>query len=71
MYNNSNNSNLNFKDSESLIPAWNWIKNNQKIINNNLNNENENNHYKELCKDIMKKYNLKNMQQLKMFNLHN
>ena len=67
LYNNSNNSNLNFKDSESLIPAWNWIKNNQKIINNNLKIENENNHYKELCKDIMKKYNLKNMQQLKMF----
>ena len=68
LYNNTTNSNLNFNDSESLIPTWNWIKNSQNNISyNNLINENESNQYKNLCKDIMKQYNLKNIQQLKMF----
>ena len=67
LYNNSTNSNLNFNDSKSLISAWNWIKNNQNILDNNLRKENENKQYKDLCKNIMKEYNLKNIQQLKIF----
>ena len=68
LYNNSTNSNLKYNDSESLLPTWNWIRDNQnKIANSNILNKNEDNQYKELCEDIMKQYNLKNIQQLKKF----
>ena len=68
LYNNSTNSNLKFNDSESLLPTWNWIQDNQnKIANSNILNKNEDNQYKNLCEDIMKQYNLKNIQQLKKF----
>jgi hypothetical protein len=71
LYNNSTKSNLKFNDSESLLTAWNWIRDNQdKISNNNkinILNKNEENQYKNLCQDIMKQYNLKNIQQLKKF----
>ena len=68
LYNNSTNSNLKYNDSESLLPTWNWIRDNQnKIANSNILNKDENNQYKILCEDIMKQYNLKNIQQLKKF----
>jgi len=68
LYNNSTNSNLKYNDSESLLPTWNWIRDNQnKIANSNILNKDENNQYKNLCEDIMKQYNLKNIQQLKKF----
>ena len=68
LYNNSTNSDLKYNDSESLLPTWNWIRDNQnKIANSNILNKNEENQYKNLCEDIMKQYNLKNIQQLKKF----
>ena len=68
LYNNSTNSDLKYNDSESLLPTWNWIRDNQnKIANSNILNKNEDNQYKNLCEDIMKQYNLKNIQQLKKF----
>ena len=67
LYNNLTKSNLNFNDSESLLPVWKWIRDNQNKIANNISNKNEENQYKNLCKDIMKQYNLKNIQQLKKF----
>ena len=68
LYNKSNDSNLNFNDIESLIPTWNWIKDSQnKLGYYKIKNETENMQYKKLCKDIMKEYNLKNIQQLKKF----
>lgn len=68
LYNSSTNSDLKYNDSESLLPTWNWIRDNQnKIANSNILNKNEDNQYKVLCEDIMKQYNLKNIQQLKKF----
>ena len=68
LYNNSTNSDLKYNDSESLLPTWNWIRDNQnKIANSNILNKDEDNQYKNLCEDIMKQYNLKNIQQLKKF----
>jgi disulfide oxidoreductase YuzD len=68
LYNNSTNSDLKYNDSESLLPTWNWIRDNQnKIANSNILNKNEDNQYKNLCEDIMKQYNIKNIQQLKKF----
>ena len=68
LYNKSTNSNLKFKDNESLIPTWNWIKDNQnKVAYNTLKNETENKQYKKICEDLMKEYNLKNIEQLKVF----
>ena len=67
LYNTATNSNLNFNNSKSFISAWKWIKENYKIAHNKLKNENENNQYKYLCRQIMKEYNLKNIQQLNMF----
>jgi hypothetical protein len=68
LYNNSTNSDLKYNDTESLLPTWNWIRDNQnKIANSNILNKDENNQYKDLCEDIMKQYNLKNIQQLKKF----
>jgi len=66
--NKSTNLHLNFKDSESLIQAWNWIKENQKKLEYyKVRNKTENEQYKNLCENIMKEYNLKNIQQLKNF----
>ena len=67
LYNSATNSNLNYNNSKSFITAWKWIKENYKISHNKLKNENENNQYKFLCRQIMKEYNLKNIQQLNMF----
>ena len=67
LYNTATNSNLNYNNSKSFISAWKWIKENYKIAHNKLKNENENNQYRYLCKQIMKEYNLKNIQQLNMF----
>ena len=68
LYNNSTNSDLKYDNSESLLPTWNWIRDNQnKIANSNILNKDEDNQYKNLCEDIMKQYNLKNIQQLKKF----
>ena len=68
LYNNTTNSNLSINSNESLIPIWNWIKDNQnKADYNKIKNETENKQYKKLCKDIMKEYNLKNIEQLKIF----
>ena len=68
LYNKANNSNLDVNSSESLLSTWNWIKDLQnKIGYNKITNETDNNEYKNLCQDIMKEYNLKNIQQLKRF----
>ena len=68
LYNNTTNSNLSINSNESLIPIWNWIKDNQnKADYNKIKNETKNKQYKKLCKDIMKEYNLKNIEQLKLF----
>ena len=68
LYNKSTKSNLKFKDNESLIPTWNWIKDNQnKVAYNKLKNETENKQYKKICEDLMNEYNLKNIEQLKVF----
>ena len=68
LYNKSTKSNLKCNDNESLIPTWNWIKDNQnKLAYNKIKNETENKQYKKLCKDIMNEYNLKNIEQLKLF----
>ena len=68
MYNLSTKSHLNCMDPKSLLSIWNWIISNQNK-NNNSNNysKNEDAQYKRLCQEIMKQYNLKNIQQLKMF----
>ena len=52
--------NFNFNNIDSLEPLFNWIK-----INTDSKNENE--EYKNLCLKIMKKYNLKNIEQFKIF----
>ena len=67
LYNSATNSNLNYNNSKSFISAWKWIKENYKIAHNRMKNENENNQYRYLCRQIMKEYNLKNIQQLNMF----
>ena len=67
LYNSATNSNLNYNNSKSFISAWKWIKENYKIAYNKLKNENENIQYRYLCRQIMKEYNLKNIQQLNMF----
>ena len=68
LYNKSTKSNLKFKDNESLIPTWNWIEDNQnKVAYNKLKNETENKQYKKICEDLMNEYNLKNIEQLKVF----
>ena len=68
LYNNTTNSNLSINSNESLIPIWNWIKDNQnKADYNKIKNETENKQYKKLCKNIMKEYNLKNIEQLNLF----
>ena len=64
-YNNSNNkATLNYNDPKSLISIWNWInsKDNKKDY---LNYEDK--QYKQLCKEIMKQYNLNNIKDLKEF----
>jgi hypothetical protein len=63
MYNNSTKSNLNVKDPKSLIPILKWIN-----INLNKSNHNkEDIQYKILCQELMKEYQLKDIQQLKIF----
>ena len=67
MYNNSTKSNLNCREPKSLISIWNWIINNQNKNKNNDYLKNEDIQYKTLCQEIMKQYNIRNIQQLKMF----
>ena len=63
MYNNSTKSNLNVKDPKSLISILKWIN-----ININKSNHNkEDIQYKILCQELMKEYQLKDIQQLKIF----
>ena len=67
LYNITTNSKIKFKDNESLMHTWNWLINNQNKILENEKIENENKQYKQICKDIMKEYNLKSIEQLKIF----
>ena len=67
LYNITTNSKIKFKDNESLMHTWNWLINNQNKILKNEKIENENKQYKQICKDIMKEYNLKSIEQLKIF----
>ena len=68
LYNKTNNLNLNSNESESLIQAWNWIKENQKKVEYyKIKNEKEYKPYRIICESIMKEYNLKNIKQLKLF----
>jgi len=62
IYNKNNKLKLdyNFNNIESLEPILNWIKNRTEY-------KNENEEYKNLCLEIMKKYNLKNIEQFKIF----
>ena len=60
MYNKHNKLKIDMNNLESLTPVLNWIK-----INNEVKQEND--EYKILCLEIMKKYNLKNIEQLKIF----
>ena len=60
MYNKYNKLKIDMNNLESLTPILNWIK-----INNEVKQEND--EYKILCLEIMKKYNLKNIEQLKIF----
>ena len=60
MYNKHNKLKIDMNNLESLTPILNWIK-----INNEVKQEND--EYKILCLEIMKKYNLKNIEQLKIF----
>lgn len=63
MYNNSTKSNLNVKDPKSLISILKWIN----INLNKSNHDKEDIQYKILCQELMKEYQLKDIQQLKMF----
>lgn len=67
MYNNSTKSNLNCSEPKSLVSIWNWIISNQSRNNNNYYIKNEDIQYRRLCQEIMKQYNIRNIQQLKMF----
>ena len=67
MYNNSTKSNLNCREPKSLMSIWNWIISNQNKNKDNYYLKNEDIQYKRLCQEIMKQYNLRNIQQLKIF----
>ena len=62
-YNNLNNLDLNHNDPKSLVTIWNFI--NQNNNNNNINKEEK--EYVELCHELMAKYNLNNINQLRNF----
>jgi hypothetical protein len=49
------------------VSIWNWIISNQNKNNKNEYLKNEDMQYKRLCQEIMKQYNIENIQQLKMF----
>ena len=61
-YNDTNKIKLNYDDPKSLISIWNWINQN---YSNNINCEDM--QYVQFCKEIMKKYKLNNIQNLKDF----
>lgn len=67
MYNNSTKSNLNCREPKSLVSIWNWIISNQNKNKDNYYLKNEDIQYRRLCQEIMKQYNIRNIQQLKMF----
>jgi hypothetical protein len=60
LYNKNNKLKLDINKIESISPTWNWLKTNYDY---NIKNE----EYKNLCLDIMKEYNLNNIEQLKIF----
>ena len=60
IYNKNNKIKLDLNNFESFTPLLNWIKENN-------NSKQENDAYKNLCLGIMQKYNLENVEQLKMF----
>lgn len=60
LYNKNNKLKLDINKIESISPTWNWLKANYDY---NIKNE----EYKNLCLDIMKEYNLNNIEQLKIF----
>ena len=64
-YNKINNTELNSNDPKTLVPIWNWIIKNEKNFNNNINNEEK--EYMKICKEIMQKYKIHNIQRFKKF----
>ena len=62
LFNKHNKYKLDINNIEHLEVAWNWLK--LKCDNKK---EKENDEYKKLCLIIMKKYNLENIEQLKVF----
>ena len=62
-YNNLNNLHLTYDDSNSLTSIYKWIKQN----NFNSNKYNEQIQYVQFCQDIMRTYNLNDIQSLKEF----
>ena len=66
-YNNINNCDLNYNDPKSLLSIWNWI--NENNINNSNNNyiNNEEREYIQFCRELMGKFKLDNIEQLKNF----
>ena len=67
LINNSTKSHLNCREPKSLVSIWNWIISNQNRNNNDDDPKNEDIQYRRLCQEIMKEYNIGNIQQLKMF----
>ena len=62
LYNKDHRINLDINNSDSLTNILNWIK-----FKCDSKKEKENNEYKNLCLNIMKEYNLENIEQLKAF----
>ena len=62
LYNKNHRINLDINNSDSLTNILNWIK-----FKCDSKKEKENNEYKNLCLNIMKEYNLENIEQLKAF----
>ena len=62
LYNNDHRINFDINNSDSLTNILNWIK-----FKCDSKKEKENNEYKNLCLNIMKEYNLENIEQLKAF----
>ena len=61
-YNDLNNIDLNYNDPKSLVEIWNYIN------QNNFNNINkEENEYVQLCHELMEKFNLNDIHQLRTF----
>ena len=63
-YNNINNCDLNYNDPKSLLSIWNWINQNNINASNNNYVNNEEREYIQLCRELMGKYKLNNIEQL-------